>query len=1554
MRNFRQRKAFTIVEMVIVIAVIAVLAAVMIPTISGVIAKANHNADLQFVSSLNIQLAVWTVDNGEIKNESDLRRAINEIHDDDTFYDTLEPKSGNQGYHFWYDAVDKVVVLSTYDALGVDPSGSGRQTGAHAWNNTHNLMVNTPYAVTLLGNNENNSRAGAGGIFFSRTSPRSIEKHGKNFFFMDRGNSEMSKMVDGFENVADPNDYKDLIDELGKLVTAGNDSVAAAIQEKITQTAFYTEGGVFRGKADDVHYVHKNAKHYDDALVYEYIAEEEDEIKEGKPQSEAPVTSNGNQVEIDVPAGTSVNMGALVNLTNAKLFIDATLEELDARLLGPEEILILEAFSFEGVIELADGKEYVVKEGYVYNAPYNEGDAYVAVLGVNSVDEIHVTYNDNNANKGQDADYLYNGTLYLAYDFESTILSVDKCASQVKWAVNSPNAPIEVEESTGKITVSGAPDAANTTATVTATLTLPNGSTLTDSINVRLVFPTEVEWEITNSLEKTDSKVKLNYTGDTNNYIISLGSVLYTQAGFVEMNNEPTVSVTAGEGTLFTVKENEDGTYTLTLDPDHIEDNSQTLTIACGEYVSQSYTITVVDNSAVGLKTNQITETVAMGATYLFRVGNGNTFTLGQLFSAKEANKAVVVNGVTIYDASLTDEEGKRFEIDGTGGFNATYTKNPGDNWSSSAVDFSGTGVAIIVIETSKGPAELTVEVVDGTNYKDGAELSGSTSTNIVLIGNVTIKSNETLTLNNAALYGNGYTFDVTMGANTGKGGETCGLIILNSSILDNVKVLGAQYTTVGDKENGGDNVRATVLAKGDSAIYNSYITNCVAPVRIASAANVYIKNTTLWGGSFANLDIRGGTVTVENLTTFNQVTGNPNPTKGAIGLGIAFWYENVSSDTKLIVQGNLTQYNTLSKTEASQYVNSTASSYVGNMFINGYTYSDGSVQWTNTGIISLSESVGASNIQIDQTNGYTGMPVSMTVIISKIDCYYATKTPTAANYKSTPTEWVPTQQNPVAPIANPNYTLEGNYQAKEDGSNEYCYYGTTEKKLLISFSEGGEKVFNPWILDAKKHGKDLTFSVTIDGKNYNKGDTITFTQAGEYTMVFTYTDPYNYAIQGGALVQDTLKYTKTVIISVTTVKLAAKAPVFTFHGYTGISTTPATNFTGTKTLTDNKSQTWIMPDGTVTANTKTTTINGVSVICPVVYVDFKDNSSDFNWLYPYFTGVTIQDYANGGTAATATIIANQSTASKPTGFTVISGDATFSSGATSGKHTADTKLSAGTYKNMLGWQSSPKGADTSEDTIYIQYSYNGQNGTTYYYCIAYIRGAHKKPSSCVTGDTLVTLADGTQKEIQYVTYEDQLLVWNHFTGKYDVVPAAIIFNHGYADNTVIKLNFSDGTQVKMINLHQFLDADLKQYVSINADNVAQYVGHNFVKQNGDSYTTVTLESYEISEEYIEAYGIISALHYNILVEGMFSTDFMLPDYDLFNYFTIGDGMIYDAEQMQEDIEKYGLYTYEDFADYLTYEQFVGFNVQYFKIAVGRGLYTYEGILDLIDEYLNA
>ena len=65
----------------------------------------------------------------------------------------------------------------------------------------------------------------------------------------------------------------------------------------------------------------------------------------------------------------------------------------------------------------------------------------------------------------------------------------------------------------------------------------------------------------------------------------------------------------------------------------------------------------------------------------------------------------------------------------------------------------------------------------------------------------------------------------------------------------------------------------------------------------------------------------------------------------------------------------------------------------------------------------------------------------------------------------------------------------------------------------------------------------------------------------------------------------------------------------------------------------------------------------------------------------------------------------------------------------------------------------------------------------------------------------------------------------------------------------------------------------------------------------------------------------------------------------------MGGKLIYDVEQFQKDVETYGLYTYEDFADYVTKEQFVEWNGAYLKIAVEKGYFSFDYILELIEMY---
>jgi len=221
---------------------------------------------------------------------------------------------------------------------------------------------------------------------------------------------------------------------------------------------------------------------------------------------------------------------------------------------------------------------------------------------------------------------------------------------------------------------------------------------------------------------------------------------------------------------------------------------------------------------------------------------------------------------------------------------------------------------------------------------------------------------------------------------------------------------------------------------------------------------------------------------------------------------------------------------------------------------------------------------------------------------------------------------------------------------------------------------------------------------------------------------------------------------------------------------------------------------------------------------------------------------------------------------------------------------------------------------------------------------------------TCVTADTLVTLADGTQKRIDSVNYNDKLLVWDFDKGEYTYATSSIIENHGYSNNTVIYLTFENSTVVKVVNVHGFFDTDLNKWVDIDDKNVHNYIGHKFAQITDNGYNTVELISASVTTKYIEAWSILTADYYNCVLEGMFSVT--PPATEQLAFFDIGENMKYDATSKQADIEKYGLFTYEEFADKMSVEQFEALNVAEIKVAIGKGLITYDELLWLISTYI--
>ena len=224
------------------------------------------------------------------------------------------------------------------------------------------------------------------------------------------------------------------------------------------------------------------------------------------------------------------------------------------------------------------------------------------------------------------------------------------------------------------------------------------------------------------------------------------------------------------------------------------------------------------------------------------------------------------------------------------------------------------------------------------------------------------------------------------------------------------------------------------------------------------------------------------------------------------------------------------------------------------------------------------------------------------------------------------------------------------------------------------------------------------------------------------------------------------------------------------------------------------------------------------------------------------------------------------------------------------------------------------------------------------------------KKKECIAAGTLITLADGTQKKVEDLLESDVLLVFDHESGAFAEAPILFIERDGWAEYDIINLKFSDGRTARLIYEHALFDLTLNKYVYITEQNYEDFIGHEFAVADGEGFDSVTLTEAFVTTEYTGCYSLVTVYHLNYLIDGMLSIPGGIEG--LFNFFEYDESLGYDKEQMEKDIETYGLYTYDDFAAYMPEEVYNMFQAQYFKISVGKGYITFEEILELIDRYL--
>lgn len=244
--------------------------------------------------------------------------------------------------------------------------------------------------------------------------------------------------------------------------------------------------------------------------------------------------------------------------------------------------------------------------------------------------------------------------------------------------------------------------------------------------------------------------------------------------------------------------------------------------------------------------------------------------------------------------------------------------------------------------------------------------------------------------------------------------------------------------------------------------------------------------------------------------------------------------------------------------------------------------------------------------------------------------------------------------------------------------------------------------------------------------------------------------------------------------------------------------------------------------------------------------------------------------------------------------------------------------------------------------------------GLEYKFEMGYYSGHAKADESddpgCLLPDTLITMADGSTKYVKDIVSGDMVKVFNHETGIIDVAPVVFNDSEPFRKCVVINLKFSNNKNVGVVSEHGFFDIDLNKYVYFTETNYLDFVGHNFysIDSNGNASVVALLEAH-IEQKYTKVYSPVSSWHLNYFTENILSMPGGISG--LFNIFEYDENLKYDEELMEADIDKYGLFTYDDFKDLISYEFYSHFPVPYLKVSIGKGLISYSDIMYLIRRY---
>ena len=945
---------------------------------------------------------------------------------------------------------------------------------------------------------------------------------------------------------------------------------------------------------------------------------------------------------------------------------------------------------------------------------------------------------------------------------------------------------------------------------------------------------------------------------------------------------------------------------------------------------------------------------------YLYRVGNGNAVKLGSLFKLLTTGE----NAVNSSDVKIRIESVETTaSVNGTGtnletGSTAqcVYTPN-GSNWENATLQFTGEGpVKVTIKEGSTGrPYTLNLEVVEAMNTTTAMS---ATANNVVLLGDVSVSGMGGIQISNGyALFGNGFRINCTgNGSTNGSAGLGGGFVRIDSGgLLDNAVVVAPDFAKaymyvksnpldyyIEESENvvSADHYAyqlSAVRTSGDATISNSYIYG--ARNNVHAEGVLTIDHCTLVNGSLSNIhmDAQEGTLYLKDVTTIQysrtfdyQLPGQTAKTATVMGFGILMGPRpdsgvSVVGNPTLNIAGYLNQYNWVCADDGNITSSRIAKQLITKALSeSAYQHTSGGKTYVNLGVVYLNNASSVIN-DARSGHGYVKNSISMSGVNGQV--YAPGAGSSQVELKDSSYEYQPDRQG----IALPKLSYNDSSDQVTVSQNSAFDYSFT-----VALGAGESYLFDFSKLNVRLSGSPVSYVLKDSSEiTVSSDSTFQMNTAGttRYTIEVELSKLYDAEAHQINVDSKTFRIEIALIADIADlpepVKLAD--PAGTYYKMTNRNSTSSDWSMAAAPLDGLQIKYWsteqnkevVLDFSNISINKTTSnslTISGNDWSLAMTSTAIKDGKTNI-WLTAsgvlYVTASTSDQVSSDTSARTTTITY---TFSDDCGHTL----ASFSKQFYCKKPASGDTLYS--HRKLV-----------EDGVLTTNFSGGGGGGNT----------------GCLAAGTLITLADGTQKPVELLTGEENLLVWNLETGTYDVAPIVFVDSDPIANCDVIHAQFSNGSDVEIVYEHGFFDLTLEKYVYINEATLNDYVGHEFVVRGdclNNTWETAFLSNTWVEERITVVYSPVTYKHLCYFTNDMLSMPGGIDG--LFNIFDVDTTrMAYDQVKMAEDIAQYGLFTYSDYEGIIPEMAYEAFNGAWLKVAIGKGLLTWEDICYLADRY---